>query len=237
MKRWLSKRLCRLASLCLLHLQRSILVITVNCRRPPQICRRSSQHPVQRCLVMSSRPPIRIPLSSLHSFPPRCCPPWLRTWSYRQSSVKERWCRPRSTLPLSCWLILPTRLPAPPPYLVRSSPSLALVSSERISETSCCRAVLESDCVWKDQSRADRLYVVISKRICGGSRVKVSDVWSVALMILSLLFSVSLGRLTTVSRPKLGLTLSGNPTTYSSTVNIAHTMPVCLCRMALRLYP
>jgi len=93
--------------------------------------------------------------------------------------------------------------------------------------------------------------------------VKVSDVWSgefffapsrplltafflffaillvptVALMILSLLFSVSLGRLTTVSRPRLGLTLSGNSTTYSSTANIAHTFPVCLCLMASRLYP
>jgi hypothetical protein len=36
--------------------------------------------------------------------------------------------------------------------------------------------------------------------------------YTVVLMILSLLFSVSLGRLTTASQPRLGLTLSGNST-------------------------
>jgi hypothetical protein len=50
-------------------------------------------------------------------------------------------------------------------------------------------------------------------------------------MILSLLFSVSLGRLITASQPRLGLTLSGNSPLPSSSDHPAYTSSVCPCPM------
>ena len=50
-------------------------------------------------------------------------------------------------------------------------------------------------------------------------------------MILSLLFSVSLGRLTIPSRPRLALTLSGNSPLCSLHDYSAYTLSVCPCPM------